>query len=303
MSKGEVLPKVCVIFGASRGIGAGISKTLAKQKCRIVICSKTFDDQDINTTTTPVQLTGSIMSLYRSLISAGCNSNNILPLRCDVRKEEEIVHVLQQTISKFQHIDFIVYNAGAISWSKVIDLPTKNYDLMNSVNARGAYMTTHHSLKLFAKQGFGKIVYISPPIYSRFFRGKTPYAMSKIAMTVLMHGVAMEIPNDRVGVCSLWPATVIQSQVSDKLGLPNGVMRTTDVFADAVYEILLDDPAAINGKALIDEDYLRTKGVSDFSKYRCDKDVEPERIMPRKFPDLLVAEQDQKFSYQPTSKL
>lgn len=50
----------------------------------------------------------------------------------------------------------------------------------------------------------------------------------------------------------------------------------------------------LNGLALIDEDYLRTTGISDFSKYRCDPDVEPPRMMPRKFPDLSVEEENEK---------
>lgn len=47
----------------------------------------------------------------------------------------------------------------------------------------------------------------------------------------------------------------------------------------------------INGKALIDEDYLRAKGVRDFSVYRCDPGKEPLRMMPKSFPSLLVKEE------------
>lgn len=48
-----------------------------------------------------------------------------------------------------------------------------------------------------------------------------------------------------------------------------------------------------NGQALIDEDLLRSIGVTDFSKYRCDTAHEPERMMPRKFPSLLVEEENE----------
>ena len=47
-----------------------------------------------------------------------------------------------------------------------------------------------------------------------------------------------------------------------------------------------------NGKALIDEDLLRDRGVTDFSKYRCDPTTEPPRMMPKKFPVLTVEEED-----------
>ena len=48
-----------------------------------------------------------------------------------------------------------------------------------------------------------------------------------------------------------------------------------------------------NGKALIDEDLLRSVGVTDFSKYRCDPDHEPDRMMPKNFPSLMVEEEDE----------
>ena len=46
-----------------------------------------------------------------------------------------------------------------------------------------------------------------------------------------------------------------------------------------------------NGKALIDEDLLRETGVTDFTKYRAHPDHEPARMMPRRFPSLLVEEE------------
>lgn len=53
----------------------------------------------------------------------------------------------------------------------------------------------------------------------------------------------------------------------------------------------------MNGKALIDEDYLRSEGVADFSVYRADPNTEPPRMMPKLFPSLLVEEEDQSLSW------
>jgi hypothetical protein len=48
----------------------------------------------------------------------------------------------------------------------------------------------------------------------------------------------------------------------------------------------------VNGELLLDEDFLRIKGVTDFSKYALVPGSTPRRIMPTKLPDLTVAEQD-----------
>ncbi len=61
--------------------------------------------------------------------------------------------------------------------------------------------------------------------------------------------------------------------------------------------------SVVNGRTLIDEDFLRETGtVTDFSVYRCDPSTEPQRMMPLKFPDLTVAEQDVATLGQPKLK-
>jgi len=60
----------------------------------------------------------------------------------------------------------------------------------------------------------GRIIVVSPPIYSRFFRGKTAYAMGKIGMSVLTKGLAMDWLREGkkdMSITSIWPATAIES--------------------------------------------------------------------------------------------
>ena len=56
---------------------------------------------------------------------------------------------------------------------------------------------------------------------------------------------------------------------------------------------MINCPASdVNGLIDLDEDFLRKKGVSDFSKYSVVAGSTPRRIMPAEFPNLDVAEQD-----------
>lgn len=56
---------------------------------------------------------------------------------------------------------------------------------------------------------------------------------------------------------------------------------------------MLRSPATeVNGLLDTDEDFLRKKGVTDFSKYNLVPGGTPRRIMPAEFPVLEVAEQD-----------
>ena len=83
---------------------------------------------------------------------------------------------------------------------------------MQQVNPEGLYATIQAALPIFEQNGWkGRIVVVSPPIYSRFFRGKTAYAMGKVAMSVLTMGLAMDFERQgkkEMAITSLWPAVV-----------------------------------------------------------------------------------------------
>lgn len=82
---------------------------------------------------------------------------------------------------------------------------------MQRVNPEGLYATVHAALPHLARSPTGgRIVVVSPPIYSRFFRGKTAYAMGKIGMSVLTKGLAVDFEREgtNMAITSIWPAVV-----------------------------------------------------------------------------------------------
>ena len=69
-------------------------------------------------------------------------------------------------------------------------------------------------------------------------------------------------------------------------------LRKPTIFSDAILAILNAAPADVNGRCVLDEDFLRERGVANFDKYALVAGTEPRRIMPEEFPDLRVREQD-----------
>jgi len=88
----------------------------------------------------------------------------------------------------------------------------KRFQLLQRVNPEGLYGTIQACLPHFKNNGWkGRIIVVSPPIYSRFFRGKTAYAMGKVGMSVLTKGLAMDFEREGredMAITSIWPATV-----------------------------------------------------------------------------------------------
>jgi hypothetical protein len=73
------------------------------------------------------------------------------------------------------------------------------------------------------------------------------------------------------------------------------LMQLQSIFSDAILAILDAPTNKVNGLLAIDEDFLRDyKGFTDedFLKYSKVPGAVPRRIMPQKFPDLTVEEQD-----------
>ncbi|XP_052233845.1 hydroxysteroid dehydrogenase-like protein 2 isoform X2 [Dreissena polymorpha] len=274
-----------LVIGASRGIGRQIALTLARNGYGVTVAAKTVESTE--------RLPGSIHTVVDEIQRDG---GVAFPVQCDCRQESDVRNAVRVTHERFGRLDAVIYNAGAITWQPVLETPLKRLDLMLDVNVRGAYVTVQESVPVMLQQKFGRLVLVAPPIYNRFFKGKTPYSITKVGMTVLAMGLANELRDTGVSICTLWPATVIQSHVTDVMHVPRSHMRTPDIFADAVCRIVQEPTDKLNGKVLLDEDYLRSEGVTDFTRYRCDPDVEPPRMMPRALPDLTVQEEHEQLN-------
>lgn len=170
---------VAMVFGASRGIGKSIAVTLSR-RYHIIVLSKSSGSS---------KLPGTIEEVLADIIAIGNTGECI---KCDVRSSESISNAVNHTFKKYGRIDAVICNAGAIYWADVKDTTLDRYDLMHSVNDRGLYAVIQSVLPIYNAQKTGKFVVVSPPIYSRFFRGKTAYAMTKVAMSVLAMGLAMD---------------------------------------------------------------------------------------------------------------
>lgn len=282
--------RVAIITGASRGIGRQIALDFASKGAKVVVTAKSV-------TETP-NLPGTIFSVAKEIEELG---GEALPIPCDVRKAEDIEAMVAKVMQHYKRIDFLVNNAGALWWKKMVDTPMKRYDLINEVNARGTFATCKAVLPHMLDQGFGHIINMSPPIHFSMLNGRIAYCLSKFGMTLIAHGLGAEVKGTGVACNALWPATMVESYatINFQLGTPE-LWRKASIISDATMMICQEDPRTFTGQALIDEDYMRTRGITDFIKYRCDPNVEPPRLLeledPSQFERGLVSDVSQPIS-------
>lgn len=192
--------KTVVISGASRGIGLAIAKSLAKHGANIVILAKTTKPHP--------KLSGTIFSAAKEIEEMG---GQCLPLKCDIRYEEQVLECIAKAVERFGGIDIVVNNASAINMSETESLKMKSYDLMHHVNTRGTYLLTKCCLPYLKKSQSAHVLNLSPPLLMepKWFSGHVGYTMAKYGMSMCVLGWADEFKNFKISVNALWPRTTI----------------------------------------------------------------------------------------------
>jgi NAD(P)-dependent dehydrogenase (short-subunit alcohol dehydrogenase family) len=150
-----------------------------------------------------------INTVAREITEAG---GSALALPVDVRDVDNVKDLIDETVKRLGRLDVLIYNSGAIWWSAIETTPVKRFQLMQQINPQGLYAAVSAALPHFGNNAWkGRIIVVSPPIYSRFFRGKTAYAMGKVGMSVLTKGLAMDFVRQGrkdMAITSIWPAAV-----------------------------------------------------------------------------------------------
>lgn len=269
--------QVIFITGGSRGIGRAIALAAARAGAHIVIAAKTAEPHP--------KLPGTIHTVADEVRALG---REALPLQLDVREEIAVQDAFAAVEKKFGRLDALVNNAGAISLTNVENTPVKRFDLMQEVNARALFVCAKAALPLLRVSGRGgHIISLSPPLNfsSRWLTPHAPYTLSKYGMTLLALGMAGEFGRDRISVSTLWPRTTIATAAIE-FAVGAELMkfsRTADIMADAALAILTTVDGTLNGRCILDEDLLRERGMSDFTRYA----AVPEHA-DRLYPDLFL---------------
>jgi citronellol/citronellal dehydrogenase len=271
----ELKNKTVLITGASRGIGKEIALILAENGANVVVTGKS----DVPNP----KLEGTIFTVAEEIKNKG---GSALPLKIDVREEESVKSVIDQTVSHFGGLDILVNNASAIMLMDTQCLPMKRYDLMQTVNARGTFLCSKYAIPHLKNAGNPHILTLSPPLNlnPKWFKNHTAYTISKYGMSMITLGLAEELREYGIAVNSLWPSTIIGTAAINYLMGNEGMKmsRHPKIMADAALEIFKMDSKGSTGNFFIDEDVLTKAGIKDHSVY----DLVPgAKILPDLFLD------------------
>lgn len=253
--------KTLFITGASRGIGKAIALRAARDGANVAVVSKTD--------TPHPKLPGTVHSAVEEINAAGGRG---LACITDIRFEEQVQAAVEKTISTFGGIDILINNASAIQLTGTVDTEMKRFDLMHQVNVRGTFLCSKLCIPHLKVAQNPHILNISPPLNmeSRWFKSHVAYTMAKFGMSQCVLGMSAELADQGIAVNALWPRTVIATAaVQNLLGGDQVVAqsRKPEIMADAAYAILNRNSRDCTGQFCLDDEVLRSEGVTDLEKY------------------------------------
>jgi len=253
--------RVAVVTGASRGIGKALAIRLAQEGADVVVAAKSEQSTS--------RLPGNIHETADAIRSLG---RRALAVPTDVRDEDAIRRMVEQTVAEFGRLDILVNNAGAIWTQPILETPPKRFDLMMGVNVRATYIACYYALPHMVKQQWGHVLNMCPPLSVDPSPGKVAYMISKLGMARIAIGLAAEHKKDNIAANALWPRTIIESQASINWSMADrSQWRTPEILCDASIAILGQEPRTSTGHQWIDEDALRElAGIADFDHYWCE---------------------------------
>ncbi|XP_021568812.1 peroxisomal trans-2-enoyl-CoA reductase isoform X2 [Carlito syrichta] len=147
LAAGLLQDQVSIVTGGATGIGKAIAKELLLLGSKVVIASRKFDRlksaaDELNATFSPT------------------NQARVIPIQCNIRKEEEVNYLVKSTLDAYGKINFLVNNGGGQFLSPAEHISAKGWHAVIETNLTGTFYMCKAVYNSWMKKHGGSIVNI-----------------------------------------------------------------------------------------------------------------------------------------------
>ncbi|XP_057714464.1 dehydrogenase/reductase SDR family member 1 [Corythoichthys intestinalis] len=257
---------ICVVTGASRGIGKGIALQLSEAGATVYITGR--QEKTLKETATQVNERG----------------GKCVPVICDSTRDDDIENLFERIKQEQRgRLDLLVNNAYAGVQAifenqdkKFWESDPSMWDTMNNAGLRSHYICSVYASRMMVARGQGLIVNISSMGGLRYLFN-VPYGVGKAACDRMAVDMAMELRSRGVASVSLWPGPV-KTELITQMVLADDAPEEADseykdIFANGettefsglcIVNLAKDkNLMSLSGKILMTCDLARRYGIQD----------------------------------------
>ena len=222
---------LCVVTGATQGIGRAIAGVLGERGARLALCARTAER---------------VQTTVDDLKSHGVDAWGTA---CDVSDEASVTDFATQVTETRGQVRVLINNAGIGHLGPFTELTTQQIDETLAVNVRGVMLMTKAFLPGMQQREDGQIVNIVSLAGRNGFVGGTVYSASKHAVLGFSRSLMLEVRKSNIRVIAVCPGSV-ETPFFDKAGheLTNAdkVLQPEDVAETVVAALELPPRALIS---------------------------------------------------------
>jgi short-subunit dehydrogenase len=183
----DISGQVVLITGSSRGLGLAMAREFASLGCKLVICAR--DEQELREAEADLRARGA----------------EVLAIRCDVGKNDDVQKMVEQTTQHFGRIDILINNAGIIQVGSIESQTIEDFQEAMDVMYWGIVHTTLAVLPQMKARGYGRIANITSIGGKISVPHLVPYGAAKFAAVGFSEGMHAELMKDGITVTTVVP--------------------------------------------------------------------------------------------------
>jgi len=198
---GRLDDKVCIITGATSGMGRRTAEIFHREGAKLVVAGRREPEG-------------------RQLAAA--LGDRIDFLKADVTDEAQVKALVDFTVGKYGRVDCLFNNAGGPGPTGGIETtPVDGFDATFALNVRSVMLGMKHVAPVMMRQKSGSIINNGSVAARRAgYSSSMSYSAAKAAVVHLTTCVAMQLGEHHVRVNSLSPGAIATGILGKALGLP-----------------------------------------------------------------------------------
>jgi 3-oxoacyl-[acyl-carrier protein] reductase len=182
--------KVAVVTGASKGIGAGIAKSLGAAGAAVT-----------------VNYASGREGAERVVAAIKADGGKAIAVQADVAKAADVRRLFAETKKAFGRLDVLVNNAGIYRFQPLDDITEDEFHSLFNTNVLGTILATKEAAKHFDASG-GSVINISSVASEEAVPTASVYSATKGAVDAVTRVLAAELGPRKIRVNAIAPGGV-----------------------------------------------------------------------------------------------